>query len=580
MVKSAEEPTLPLESRSRNSRGPSRSTVLRWTWLPFVATGIVLVLARHGPPATDPPRIGVAVVAPHEGAGSLVAEGLATAVVHELVHAARHDGAFWVVPHEWNDEVGAWTTRGARRLLGVDVVIGIEPTAADGVVVTLHGDAMDRSRRFDRVPAPETVIGVLAEWDLPVDGAPTSGRPWPTEAYRGLAHLRRATAAGDSAVVLLDRAASRTRDARLEQSFAAALVARHELRGDTADAERAAARLDSLISAELVPVRSRLTRARLALRHGEADSARALLDHAHRLAPSDFQVLRHLAWAYEVLGEFALAEDVRLTTVEILPDFVGSHERMGLFRLAHGLYRDAWTSFARAHELAPDYAYTFNLLGASSVQIGCWEQAVEYFERALQGGHSADATANLAFLYYHLGEFEQAVQMYRWAVTDSPDDHELLGALAVSLWWTGAEDEARAWFDRAIALAESELESAADPGPVWLDLAGYYVFVDRERARDALDRAVASLARDAADGHLAAAAVHAALDEVEPALQHLRRAVSLGIPARRIEGSPFLRSLSETPGYRHLLAEAEAPGPPCPELPSSGDTAPSNDERT
>ena len=539
----------------------------------IVATMLVLAVAAAVPAI---PRLGLfaprttrglAIVAPRDAAGSLISEGVATVLTDELARQSRHGSSRWVVPHEWIDEVGAWSSRDATKLLGVDDVVLVEPAGLEGVRLSLVGPQGPRpeSREFPAPPSMTELLRVLESWGLT---SGTRARPFEHPHhplyYRALGHLRRGTAAGDSAVVLFDRARTADDTPRVRLALAEAL--RRRLR-DEADAVRAASILERLAAEGTLPVAARVVRGRLALDRGHPAVAQRWLREAADRAPADFQTLRYLAWAHEQQREFGAAGQIRRQAVEHLPDFVGSHERMGLYLYGRGLYREAWKCFERALEIAPGYGYSYNLLGACEVELGCWEQAVERFERSLEIDRQPDAVANLGFLYYHLGQFDEAISMYRWALNDTPDDHVLVGALAASLWWSGRQEEALATARRAAGLVEEELRTHEHDADRWLDLAGYRVLWDQEGSRAALERGLSLLPDDAGAGFLRAAAVHATLGDFEPALAALRRAVALGIPARQIEASPFLAPLRGTAGYHHLIRPLENSPADCPELP-------------
>ena len=107
--------TLVLESSPSDVRRRSGGRGFRWVAVialtVIVVFGSVELLDREGP---EP--IGVAFVAPHERAETLVAEGLATVLTWDALAASRDDDATWVVPSEWNDEVGAWSAHRAPEI--------------------------------------------------------------------------------------------------------------------------------------------------------------------------------------------------------------------------------------------------------------------------------------------------------------------------------------------------------------------------------------------------------------------------------------------------------------------------------
>jgi Tfp pilus assembly protein PilF len=77
-------------------------------------------------------------------------------------------------------------------------------------------------------------------------------------------------------------------------------------------------------------------------------------------------------------------------------------------------------------EINPADALGHNMIGASLVRTGKPEQAIQYFQNAIQlKDDFIDASINLASVHKRKGDVDTAIMIYRKALQKSPDDPEL-----------------------------------------------------------------------------------------------------------------------------------------------------------
>lgn len=223
-----------------------------------------------------------------------------------------------------------------------------------------------------------------------------------------------------------DTALARTTELDPNQ-FTAYLMQAHlaAARGDLDEAERL-----SRTAARLAPEHPELTAVDgiVALRRGDADRALALLSQASEQRPDDPRVLYALGFAYLQKGHLAFAE----------------------------------RAFMRVVELSPGAATLRMLIAQLAAQQGHLDDARAVLEPILQAPNIGPAAQRLSGeIELGAGRPAEAAAHLRQALSAWPGDRRTLQALLTAWERLGAEDEARATLEAALA-------TTSDSHELWL----------------------------------------------------------------------------------------------------------------
>jgi tetratricopeptide (TPR) repeat protein len=209
-------------------------------------------------------------------------------------------------------------------------------------------------------------------------------------------------------------------------------------------------------------------------------------------SPRDAEVHIGLGKALEKQNRVKEAERSFREALVVEPGYWAVYNALGGFLFGQGRNREAAEAYAHLTELAPRSATGYNNLGAALLASGEFQASAKAFETSTEIEPSRSAYSNLGTLYYYLGRLEEAVGMYGKGLEIAPEDYQLWGARADSLWYLPQQRQ-RALEDyrRAAALAEKNLAVDATDGEVWALLGFYYGRLgDHERSVRYVDRAI------------------------------------------------------------------------------------------
>jgi tetratricopeptide (TPR) repeat protein len=163
------------------------------------------------------------------------------------------------------------------------------------------------------------------------------------------------------------------------------------------------------------------------------------------------------------------------------------------------------------------------------------------------------AYQNLGTVYFYLKRYDDAVKMFEKAAAMSPDSEVDMGNLADGYRWSGRTREAKASYDKAIALAYKKLqvnprdattmEHLALYSAKQGDLASATAFIQRARAIDPAD--VSLLYTQAVIDCLA--------DKQQDALQYVSEAIQKGLSPQIARNDPELSKLQTRPEFSEIM---------------------------
>jgi tetratricopeptide (TPR) repeat protein len=202
------------------------------------------------------------------------------------------------------------------------------------------------------------------------------------------------------------------------------------------------------------PVALLLERATVHLKAGRPADAIAPLQDAAALQPSNAIIQHDLGLACLELGRVADAVAALRQAVAANPNFADGHFHLGIALEQLGDIGGAIVAYDRATELVPTLTEAWFRAGALVYTLGHRNEAIGCFRRAAETGpRTSLGRLGKARALLTEDRDEEAEKVLRKTVAIDPDNalaHDLLGNLLSEF---GRFGEARACFERAIALA-------------------------------------------------------------------------------------------------------------------------------
>ena len=298
--------------------------------------------------------------------------------------------------------------------------------------------------------------------------------------------------------------------------------------------------------------------AHLYLVSGRSEQAAALYREAIRTDPDNADGYMGLGEALDGAQKRVDAERAFRQAVQVEPTYWGAQSALAGFLVSHGRAAAAVPIFQRVTELIPASPLAFNNLGAALEMTANFSGAAAAFERSLALEPTRSAYSNLGTVYYFLGRYADAAQMFSRATELAAQDHRVWGNLADALWQIDSRRaEAQGDYRRAILLAQKSLQVNPKDGISWMQLAYYSARAgDTEQVARYASRA---LELDGADEyvHYYAALVALESGDTAGALASLSRAVELGYPAQLVRAAPDFISLRSDARFRKLVGPAD-----------------------
>ena len=284
--------------------------------------------------------------------------------------------------------------------------------------------------------------------------------------------------------------------------------------------------------------------ARLYLASGRQEQAEAVYRSLLRRSPRDAEAHMGLGKALADQNRPEEAERSFREAVVVEPGYWMAYNSLGGFLIDRGRNAAAAEAYMRVTELAPGNPTGYNNLGAALLVSGELDAAARAFEKSLSVEPSRGTYANLGVLYYYLGRMVEAVDMFTQALALAPDDHQLWGGRADSLWYLkDGREQALYDYRRAVGLAERNLAVNAADGNIWASLGFYYGRLgDAERSARYMARGL-ELAPDSPYVSYFAAVTAADRGDREEAARHARHAIEGGLSRAFLVPDPALKGV-------------------------------------
>jgi TolB-like protein/Flp pilus assembly protein TadD len=288
---------------------------------------------------------------------------------------------------------------------------------------------------------------------------------------------------------------------------------------------------------------------------GRFAAARVAYEQLLLRHPADADGAIGLGRALEGEGDRAEAERNFRLAIAMEPGFWEAHRALGGFLFAQGRLPEAIEAYRRVVQLTPSSASAHSNLGAALQMHGDLEEALQAYEHSLRLEPSRGAYSNLGSVYYYLGRFGQAADMYGKASALAGHDHNMWGNLGDALWQMAARrEEAVAMYRRAIALAERDLVQTPRDAEILAQLAYYYAQTGERKL--SVQRAQAALEMAPAEPYVRYYTALAAIGRGEStaAIIELEAAVAAGYPTSSLATAPELAGIRGEQRFAALVA--------------------------
>jgi serine/threonine protein kinase/tetratricopeptide (TPR) repeat protein len=330
-----------------------------------------------------------------------------------------------------------------------------------------------------------------------------------------------------------------------------------EITRDPASAERAMAACEAARKLDDRLPEVHTTLGQVLKMTGKPAEAAEEFERALAAQPSSIDALLGLADAYRATGS-SRAEATYRRALALQPSYWAVYNQFGFFYFRGGRYADAIPMFREAIRRRPDSVRVYNNLGAALFKIDRFAEARQAYQSSIQISPSDGAYTNLGNLEYYVGNYRAAAAAFEDATKLTPGKYLYWANLADAYRWTPElASRAPGAYEKAAHLAQGELALNPDNAAAHATLAICDAKLGRmDPARQHIQRALEI--EPANPDHLLYAAIIAELaGKSDDAIGWIRKAVKAGLGAAQIEREPELKNLRSFPGFGEAVASAK-----------------------
>ncbi len=302
--------------------------------------------------------------------------------------------------------------------------------------------------------------------------------------------------------------------------------------------------------------------ARVYLTEGQLENAERHARLAVDLARDSDDAHRLLGRVLAERGQVEAGLEAIRHAIALRPDYWINHDTLGYVLYRAARYAEAVAPYRRVTELRPDFAGGYQSLGTMLHYVGQIDDANGYYEHALRLGEDARAYSNLAFGYYSVRRFADALRHYEQAVRldpASPVVHQNIGDTYLRL---GDVERARRAFAEAVVRAQAMLQVNPNDARTIAVMAVAEAKLGQGRQAGRHAREAASLTKDDSEVLYKLAVVQALAGEREASLASLGRAIGLGYPRAFAMGDWDLLAIADRPEFKALTSLSATPKRP------------------
>ncbi|OGI00823.1 MAG: hypothetical protein A2Y25_05735 [Candidatus Melainabacteria bacterium GWF2_37_15] len=168
---------------------------------------------------------------------------------------------------------------------------------------------------------------------------------------------------------------------------------------------------------------------------GEVQKALNCHEQAIRIKPDYAEAFYNLGNAYKNSKNYEKALACYSKAIELKPDFVQAYVNLGLVHHYRNEPKKELICYRKAEELAPNSAEVLNNIGNMQRDAVRLEQAIEYFEKAIQyDPQKDDAYVNAAISYLALKNFDKGWKYYQRRLNDNHIYQEKIKRIKQPVW--------------------------------------------------------------------------------------------------------------------------------------------------
>ena len=300
--------------------------------------------------------------------------------------------------------------------------------------------------------------------------------------------------------------------------------------------------------------RAQIAAARILSALDRSDESIDLFEQATSGPQVDAEALLRLGRLYRSESRFAEGEARLQKAINLRPDYWEGYQELAFLFMFSGRYDEAANSFRTAIRCAPDNDGLYTNLGIIYYNLGRYEDARTAFQSSLDLNPDDNywAVTNLGTLDFEQARFAEAAEMFERSVALNASDYRVWGNLGHCYAVSADPSRAQEPFNRALELAERQLERDPDNAETLADVASYHAILgNRSRGLAVLGQAIATDPHDP-DIWAVIGEAYEDLGERDLALEWIAKAVAAGIPPARFESHPSLRGLVRDPRFRTL----------------------------
>jgi len=238
--------------------------------------------------------------------------------------------------------------------------------------------------------------------------------------------------------------------------------------------------------------------------------------------------------------------------VRLRPGHWSNHYYLGWALLTARRTKEAIEPLTKAKDLLPAFESTYVNLGFAHLSLGNWDQAIGNSNLALQRSpKDSSAVTNLATAYYWQRRYGDALGSYLKAQSWEPDNAKRYMNLGDTYGALGRRPEAHQAYVTAVEKAAPNLDDATTAAIA----AKCEAKLGHAARAESLALSAVSTAGNDPDVAYKAAVVFALKPDVDTAMKYLKLAVDNGYSLYFVRDDPDLRSLSNHPQFKGLIAQ-------------------------
>jgi serine/threonine protein kinase/tetratricopeptide (TPR) repeat protein len=295
----------------------------------------------------------------------------------------------------------------------------------------------------------------------------------------------------------------------------------------------------------------------LAQETGKPEDAVVEFQKALQLEPASDVASIGLAKAYEKLNQLEKAEAVYKQAIALRPNYWRGYDQLGGFYFRNADYPHAEQMFRTATGKDPQSFRSYSNLGAVLLAQGKDQDASEALRKSIAIRPTANAYVNAGVASFRQRRFSEAANLFRKSLELDSGTFDVWSSLGDAEYYGGNHTQAAIDYKKAIALASKQLQSTPNDANILGALAAAYSMIgDSSQAIEFLNR---SLAINHTDKELMfnAALIYNHLQQTGPALEWLSKALNAGYAPSVVGKAVALDNLHSNPLYQQLMQSAQ-----------------------